>query len=292
VAEGRHLASCGAVSRLGDTRIANAPTDEQRIFFSQASLAVLLTRVALYRDLTSKVVLLTGGANGIGAAAVRALHRQNARVFFCDRDAKAGKALQRELAGAAIFSKVDLLREDEIVRWVDGVGKQCGQIDVVVNNAARDPRMPFDTMTAKDWDQLFAGNLRAYFLISQAAARWMNRGGSMINFASITFHNAPAKMSAYVATKGGVIGFTRSLARELGPRRIRVNVISPGWTMTERQLRQYVTPAAKKLIRSSQCIPDLIQPEEIAEVVLFLASDVSRAVTGQEILADRGWEHS
>src|SRR5262249_12482628 len=103
---------------------------------------------------------------------------------------------------------------------------------------------------------------------------------------------APAQMSAYVGTKGGVLGFTRSLARELGPRGIRVNAVSPGWVMTERQLRQYVTPATKKLIRRAQSIPELIQPEEIAEVVLFLASEASRAITGQEILADRGWEHS
>jgi NAD(P)-dependent dehydrogenase (short-subunit alcohol dehydrogenase family) len=99
-------------------------------------------------------------------------------------------------------------------------------------------------------------------------------------------------MSAYVATKGGVMGFTRSLARELGARGIRVNTVSPGWIMTERQLKQFVTPAVKRLIRRSQCVPDLLRPEDIAEVVLFLASDVSRAITGQEILADRGWAHS
>jgi NAD(P)-dependent dehydrogenase (short-subunit alcohol dehydrogenase family) len=99
-------------------------------------------------------------------------------------------------------------------------------------------------------------------------------------------------MSAYVATKGGILGFTRSLARELGPQRIRVNAVSPGWVMTERQLRQFITPAVKRLIRKAQCIPDLIQPAEIAEVVLFLASEASRAITGQEILVDRGWVHS
>ena len=89
-----------------------------------------------------------------------------------------------------------------------------------------------------------------------------------------------------------ILGFTRSLARELGPRGIRVNAVSPGWVMTERQLRQFVTPAVKRLIKKSQCVPVLIQPGEIASVVLFLASEVSRAITGQEILADRGWAHS
>jgi NAD(P)-dependent dehydrogenase (short-subunit alcohol dehydrogenase family) len=99
-------------------------------------------------------------------------------------------------------------------------------------------------------------------------------------------------MSAYVATKAGIIGLTRSLARELGPRGIRVNTVSPGWVMTERQLREHVTPATKKLIRKSQCVPELLQPEEIAQVILFLASQASAAITGQEILADRGWAHS
>jgi len=249
--------------------------------------------MAFYPDLKGKVVLLTGGANGIGAATVRALHQQGATVCFCDVDVKAGNALEKELGGAVSFSKVNLLKQHEIWRWIEDVGKRWRRIDVLVNNAARDPRIPFDTMTVKDWDDLFACNLRAYFLTSQRAVRWMKHGdGSIVNLASVTFHNAPSQMSAYVGTKGGVIGYTRSLARELGPRRIRVNVISPGWTMTERQLRQYVTPAAKKVIKRSQCIPDFIQPEEIAEVVLFLASDVSRAITGQEILADRGWAHS
>ena len=99
-------------------------------------------------------------------------------------------------------------------------------------------------------------------------------------------------MSAYVATKSATIGLTRSLARELGPRRIRVNTISPGWIMTNRQLKEYVSSSIKRELKKIQCIPDLNQPEEVAEVALFLASDVSRAVTGQEILVDRGWTHS
>jgi NAD(P)-dependent dehydrogenase (short-subunit alcohol dehydrogenase family) len=148
-------------------------------------------------------------------------------------------------------------------------------------------------MSAADWDDMFALNLRAYFLTCREACPLMpKRGASIVNLASITFHIAPPEMSAYVATKGGILGFTRSLARELGPRRIRVNTVSPGWVMTERQLRQFVTPAVKRLIRRSQCIPELIQPEDIAEVVVFLASDASRAMTGQELLVDRGWAHS
>jgi NAD(P)-dependent dehydrogenase (short-subunit alcohol dehydrogenase family) len=246
----------------------------------------------IYPELQGKSVIITGGANGIGAAMVRAFHAQNTRVSFCDIDKRAGQQLQRELAGEVDFSEVDLLNESKIKAWISRTGRGFKRIDVLVNNAACDPRIALRKTSTKAWDQLFALNLRAYFLTCREASPRMVRGSSIINFSSITFHNGPANMSAYVGTKAGIIGFTRALARELGPRRIRANVISPGWIMTERQLRQYVTPAKKRLIRTAQCIPDLNQPHEIAELALFLASSASSAITGQEILADRGWNYS
>ncbi len=246
-----------------------------------------------YGDLKNASVLVTGGAKGIGAAIVRAFHAQGAQVFFCDLDETAGHGLAAELGARASFTRVDLTREASIVRWVKQAAQGGAPVHALVNNAARDPRMSLDSMSAKAWDDLFATNLRAYFLMAREAAPHMPKGrGTIVNLSSITFHIAPAEMSAYVATKGGVIGFTRSLARELGPRGIRVNTVSPGWIMTERQLEQFVTPAVKRQIRRSQCVPELLQPEDIAEVVLFLASTASRALTGQEILADRGWAHS
>jgi D-xylose 1-dehydrogenase len=248
-----------------------------------------MTSAASYADLRDQTIIITGGANGIGAAMVRAFHAQGAQVHFCDVDAKAGRTLQNELAERASFTQVDLTKENQITRWIRQIKTP---IRTLINNAARDPRMPLHTMSAKDWDDLFATNLRAYFLTAREAAPRMIAGSSIINFSSITCHTAPAAMTAYVATKGGALAFTRSLARELGPRGIRVNTISPGWIMTERQLKQFVTPAVKRLIRASQSVPDLLQPEEIAEVALFLASTASGAITGQEILADRGWAHS
>ncbi len=245
-----------------------------------------------YADLKEKVVLITGGASGIGASMVRAFHGQGAQVFFCDREVKAGERLAREFDAGVSFHKVDLLEEKQISRWIKTVTRQIRTISVLVNNAAADPRIALGETSTADWDGLFARNLRAYFLTCRTAVPHMPPGAAIVNFSSITVHTGPSNMSAYVATKAGIQGFTRSLARELGPRRIRVNTLSPGWIMTERQLRQFVTPAVKRLIRKSQCVPDLIQPEEIAEVALFLASDASRAVTGQEILADRGWAHS
>ena len=245
-----------------------------------------------YSDLKNKVVLITGGAAGIGASMVRAFHQQGAQVFFCDVDVKAGNQLARAFSDGVTFQAVDLLKEAQITRWIKAVTRRVQTISVLVNNAASDPRIPLGKTSTAAWDRLFARNLRAYFLTCRNAVPHMRSGAAIVNFSSITVHLAPANMTAYVATKAGIQGLTRSLARELGPQRIRVNTLSPGWIMTERQLRQFVTPATKRMIRKSQCVPDLIQPEEIAEVALFLASDASRAVTGQEILVDRGWAHS
>jgi len=248
--------------------------------------------VAQYPELKGSNVVLTGGANGIGAATVRAFRQQGARVFFCDVDSRAGEALARELAPACHFAKVDLEHEREIAHWIEGVGKRTRRIHAVINNAARDPRITFEDMTAAQWDRLFATNLCPAFLVTRECLPFMQRHAAIVNLGSITFYNSPPQLTAYVATKAGMLGFTRSLARELGPRRIRVNAVSPGWTMTERQLRDFVTPAVKRACKRAQSIPDLIEPGEIAEVVVFLASDASRAMTGQELLVDRGWEHS
>lgn len=246
----------------------------------------------VYEDLREKVVLLTGGSNGIGASTVRAFHAQGARVYFCDRDAEAGEQLQRELPNVS-FNRIDLTLEKEVVRWVRRIRGAERAIHVLVNNAAIDPRIPLPELSAERLDEIFAINLRPFFFLARECAGAMPRNdSSIVNLSSITFHIAPAAMCAYVATKAGIIGFTRSLARELGAEGIRVNTVSPGWVMTDRQLKQYVDGSTRKLIRHSQCVPDLLQPEEIAEVILFLASNASRAITGQEILADRGWAHS
>ena len=245
--------------------------------------------MATYDELAGRLVLITGGANGIGLAMVEAFHAQGAVVCFCDLDDRAGVRLAKRLGDRAEFIKVNLTSETDIKRWVARIAKRHGNIHVLINNAARDPRIALEDVTAKAWDDLFASNIRAYFLVCREASPHLVKGASVINFSSITFYTAPVNMSAYVATKAASIGLTRSLARELGPRRIRVNTILPGWIMTERQLSDHVTPAVKRQIRREQCIPDLNQPDEVADVALFLASDASRAVTGQEILVDRGW---
>src|ERR1051325_4453704 len=120
-----------------------------------------------FSDLENRNVLVTGGANGIGAAMVRAFHEQGARVFFCDRDVKAGRALAKELGASVHFSRVDLMQEAQVVRWIVGLGTRCKQLHVLVNNAAADPRMPLQKTSVAAWDALFARNLRAYFLTAR-----------------------------------------------------------------------------------------------------------------------------
>jgi NAD(P)-dependent dehydrogenase (short-subunit alcohol dehydrogenase family) len=248
--------------------------------------------VATYDDLKDKVVVITGGANGIGEALVRRFADQAARVHFCDLDADAGLALQASTQNRTSFTPVDLTREEEVRRWIDQVASRDKRIDVLINNAARDPRIDLEDITMREWDSIFALNLRAYVIAIQQSVRYITSGeGSIINFSSITHHLSPARMSAYVATKSGIIGLSRSLARELGPKGIRVNTLSPGWIMTKRQLKQFVTDDVRKMLSEQQCISRLIEPAEIAEVALFLASQASTAITGQELLADRGWAH-
>lgn len=247
-----------------------------------------------YTDLSGKTVLITGGANGIGRAMVRRFAAQKARVQFCDVDVAAGEALAAELGHAANFSEADLTVESQVRDWVDQIATASddSQIDVLVNNAARDPRIPLEQLTMKEWDSIFALNLRAAIIAVQQSVPNMPSGSAIINFSSITHHLSPAAMSAYVSTKSAMIGLTRSLARELGGKGIRVNTLSPGWTMTERQLAEHVTDEVKAQLAKEQCIPTLLEPEEIADVALFLASHTSRAITGQEILADHGWAHA
>lgn len=248
--------------------------------------------MAQFPELNGKVVIVTGGANGIGEATVRTFHAQGAQVFFCDKDIARGEQLAREMGNNCSFQAVDLADETSLVDWIKSIKSQAQKIHALVNNAARDPRIPFLQTSTQQWEDLFALNVRAGFLLARECAPSMPPGAAIVNVTSVVLYNSPKNLVAYVSTKGAMLGFTRCLARELGERRIRVNCVSPGWVFTERQKKDYINDEALRLIHEHQCIPDHLQPDEIARVILFLASDMSAAVTGQEILADRGWAHS
>lgn len=244
-----------------------------------------------YPDLRAKVALVTGGAQGIGAAIAEALAHAGATVHVGDVDDARGTALAARLGPACQFRQVDVTNEQQIADWVKSVGSEYGSIDVVVNNAASDRRIRLEDLSTQEWDHLLALNLRAHFLMCREAAPYLKAGSSIINLGSVTFHVGYANLSAYIASKGGIVGLTRGLARELGPRGVRVNCLAPGWTMTERQLRDHVSPETVNWVKGVQCLPELLQPEEVAQVALFLASQASSAITGQIIVADKGWAH-
>ena len=245
-----------------------------------------------YPDLESQPVLITGGATGIGEALVRAFANQRSHVYFCDIQAEAGQALAQELGTQVTFTPVDLTEEDQVVRWIQEVASQEERIKVLINNAAQDSRVPLQETTMERWDRLTKVNLRsAYLCIQQAAPFMKNNAASIINFGSVTFQLGEAGLSAYVTAKGGIVAMSRSLARELGKDHIRVNTLSPGWIMTEKQLRLYVNDDVKQRIYRDQCIPTLIESHEVALVALFMASQASRAITGQNIAVNRGWTH-
>ncbi len=161
-------------------------------------------------ELQSKVALVTGGANGIGAATVRALHAQGARVFFCDLDATAGTKLARLLGERVTFAKVDLRRERDIGRWSAAACRAAGRIDILINNAAHDPRIDLEQTSAAAWDRLFATNLRAYFLTCREAVRHLRRGSAIVNLASIGKTNfrdyVLPSYGAALAPDGGLFG--------------------------------------------------------------------------------------
>ena len=246
----------------------------------------------LYHELDQQCVIITGGASGIGASLVRSFAAQGACVFFCDILKETGEQLASELGSCVTFNLVNLTLEDEVTSWIEGIAKKHPFVKVLINNAAQDSRISLEETTMERWDQLMGINLRAAYLCAQQVAPYMEPGpSSIINFGSVTFQLGEANLSAYVTAKGAIVAMSRSLARELGRHHIRVNTLSPGWVMTEKQLHNYVDETVKKRILADQCIPALIQPEEIAEVALFLASDASKAITGQNIAVNRGWTH-
>ncbi len=250
---------------------------------------------AIYPDLDGRSVLVTGGGSGIGAQIVRRFCEQGSRVAFLDLDRKASEALVEALSGGGgarpLFLPCDLRDIDALRRCVAQAGAANGPITVLVNNAARDDRHPFDTVTPEYWDERFAVNLRHQFFAAQAAYPMMKQagGGSVINMGSTSWMVGQGGMAAYTAAKSAVLGLTRSLARDWGPDNIRVNSIAPGWIMTERQKTLWLTLEGERELMTRQCLKRQLVPDDIARVVLFMASDASSAMTNQSYIVDGGW---
>jgi NAD(P)-dependent dehydrogenase (short-subunit alcohol dehydrogenase family) len=250
---------------------------------------------ARYPSLAHRVVIVTGGATGIGATIVEHFVDQGAKVAFVDIDRSAGEALASTMAGRApndpLFLPCDLCDIAALQRAIAHAKARFGPVNVLVNNAANDQRHAFDSVTPASWDAGVAVNLRHLFFAAQAVAPDMRaqRGGSIINLGSVSWMIKQAGMPVYTTSKSAVRGLTRTLARELGPHGIRVNTIVPGWVMTQKQLRLWVTPESSRQIDDNQCLPTRVQPDDIARMALFLAADDSAMCTAQDFIVDGGW---
>jgi D-xylose 1-dehydrogenase len=249
---------------------------------------------AIYPDLADKVVRVTGGASGIGAAIVRVFARQKSTVVFFDINEEAGMGLSRELSGqglAAYFQRVDLTDIPALRAGVADACKAHGPTAILINNAAHDERHPTEEVTPEYWDDRIAVNLKHQFFAAQAVLPGMKAAGQgvIINFGSTSWMVGQGGMAAYTASKSGVIGLTRSLARDYGPCNIRVNAIAPGWIMTERQIEKWLTPEGEAELMRRQCLKRKLAPDELANFTVFLASDDASACTAQHYVVDGGW---
>ncbi len=248
--------------------------------------------MATYPELAGKTVLVTGGANGIGEATVRAFHDQGARVHFCDIDAVAGRKLGKAL-GNVRFERVDLTSEPQIKHWVAKIRRQEKAINVLVNNAAADPRIPFAETSSKAWDELFARNLRAYFVMAREAAGGMSAGASIINLASIGGMLGVRDRVAYCASKFAVVGLTKSMALDHAAEGVRINCICPARVETpfvSARLKEYPDPEkAFREMSATQPVGRMARPEEIAHAALYLASDEAAFLTGTAFVIDGGF---
>src|SRR5215468_4896229 len=250
---------------------------------------------ARYPSLKDRVVFVTGGGSGIGASVVEHFCDQGARVSFADVDERASEALAVRIASqgqaAPRFIRADLRDIAALQAAIARVGREDGPIRVLVNNAANDDRHRTENVTVDYWEDRMQTNLRHQFFAAQAVRPQMRDagGGSIINLGSVSWMIGEGDCIAYVTAKSAVGGLTRGLARELGPEKIRVNCVVPGWVMTKRQLDLWVTPEGEKLIDASQCLPGRLYPPDIARMVLFLAADDSRMCTSQNYIVDAGW---
>jgi NAD(P)-dependent dehydrogenase (short-subunit alcohol dehydrogenase family) len=243
---------------------------------------------ASYPSLKGKSVFVSGGGSGIGAAIVEHFAAQGSKVGFVDIDEAASTALAKKTG--AHFIKCDIRDVKAYQAAIADVAGKHGAITALINNAARDDRHDIADVTPEFWDERMAVNLRhAYFAI-QFVAPGMKKagGGSIVNFSSVSYHTMTPRLSVYQAAKAAVIGMTRGLARDLGPDKIRLNAITPGWIMTQRQIDLWLTPESEADLMKAQVLKEKVYPADIARMALFLASDDSRLISAQNFVVDGG----
>jgi len=250
---------------------------------------------AIYPSLVDQVVLITGGASGIGAATVEQFVLQGARVAFLDVADTQALALVDDLAQRAkhapLYRHCDLTNIEDLQSAIAIIAEQLGTPRVLINNAANDERHRFEDVTPDSWNAGLAANLHHQFFAAQAVAPGMKAagGGSIINMSSISWRIPTSHLSVYVTAKAAITGMSRSMAKDLGPSNIRVNAVLPGAVLTEKQQRLYMSPEYEQELFKVQFLKRHIMPVEVSRLLLFLAADDSSAITGQDYIIDAGW---
>jgi D-xylose 1-dehydrogenase len=249
---------------------------------------------ATYPSLHDRVVFISGGSSGIGAELVRAFAQQGARVAFCGTKVGGGQGLIDELSAAGLptpwYGVCDVRDVVAYQALLRRVADEVGAVRVLVNNAGRDDRHAMEDVTPEFWDERLALNLKHYFFAIQATAPGMAAagGGSVINMGSVSWMRGRPNLVGYTTAKAGILGLTRTLARELGGRNIRVNALVPGAIVTERQSALHRDAAADQAFLDAQCLKIRLDSGHVARATLFLAADDSNGMTGQHVLVDAG----
>lgn len=245
-----------------------------------------------YPDLRGASVFITGGGSGIGASLTDGFLAQGARVAFVQRsDASAFcDEMESKHGTRPLFIPCDITDMKALRAATEQAAQAHGPVTVLVNNAANDQRHTTEETTEEFWDWSQAINLKAYFFAIQSVIAGMRDagGGAVVNFSSVSYMMGNTGYPAYTTANAGITGMTRSLAREFGPDKIRVNALAPGWVMTDKQREKWVTPEALEEQLERQCLKDLLDPEDIVGGTLFLASNASRMMTGQVMVIDGG----
>ena len=251
-----------------------------------------MSNEAVYPSLNNKVVLVTGGGSGIGESITRSFIKQGSKVAFLDFNEKDSINLIKDLNTDKVrFEFCDLRDIEQLKNSIKKISSKFGLIQVLVNNAARDDRHSLESVTSEYFDERIATNLKHQLFSSQAVVSDMekNGGGVIINMGSTSWMIGQGGMPCYTTAKSAVQGLTRGLARDLGPKNIRVNCVVPGWIMTERQVDMWLTPESEKELMDRQCIKRKLFPKDIARFVLFMASDEASACSNQSFVVDGGW---
>ncbi len=249
---------------------------------------------AQYPSLRGKVVFISGGSSGIGAELVRAFAQQGSRVAFCGTKPDGGRALTDELSAVGLptpwYAACDVRDVVAYQALLQRVAAEVGTVNVLVNNAGRDDRHAMEDVTPDFWDERIALNLKHYFFAIQAVAPGMAAagGGNIINMGSVSWMRGRPNLVGYTTAKAGILGLTRTMARELGARNIRVNALVPGAIVTDRQTTLHRDPAADQAFLDAQCLKIRLDPGHVARPTLFLAADDSNGMTGQHVLVDAG----